>query len=270
MQFGRLLATSRQRPDPRRRHMLALPLAAVLAWMPTGAWHPIGAAVRPAQRMMVINMKADEQTENMKADEQAEERRPPSAYQALTDIQVSNIHDVADALFDILDRNGDDVITKDELAAHLLLARYTEDAVERLFAMMDVNSDGAVSRVELREAFVRYPPLRNAPAMGSLQKEKRHPLHAEADAMFSALDVDDNGLLSLSELTMHLAGVEGPQYSEIALGRIFNTFDTNGDGSISRSEFRGAYVRYRAMRLAMWSGSWNADVLLARDSHEVL
>ena len=67
------------------------------------------------------------------------------------------------------------------MAAHLLLAHYTEEAIEQMFDLLDVDSDGELSQVELREAFIRYPPLRNAPAMGLLSKQKRNELRVEAD-----------------------------------------------------------------------------------------
>merc|ERR1711990_117879 len=101
---------------------------------------------------------------------------------------------------------------------------YTEEAISKIFTLVDVSpKDDTVSREELREAFVRYPPLRNAPAMGSLSKSERNPLHAEADAMFTALDLDGNGLLSLEELQQHFSFAEGPSYSANAVANIFST-----------------------------------------------
>ena len=188
-----------------------------------------------------------------------EDRRPPVELLALnvnslSEEQVANIHEVADMLFNLVDRNGDEVISKEELGAHLLLARYSEEAIEALFKLMDVNSDGEVSRAELRDAYVKHPSLRGAPAMGSLSKSKRAAVFDEADEQFTALDLDGNGRLSLSELQTHFAGREGPSYSADAVAKIFKTLGGGGDGSVeevTRSEFRGAYVRYRAMRLAI-------------------
>jgi len=184
---------------------------------------------------------------------------------SLTDEQIESIHDVADTLFNVLDRNGDEAISKEELAAHLLLARYSEEAIQAIFDLLDVNQDGQVSRNELRQAFVRHPSLRGAPAMGSLPKSKRASVHEEADATFTALDQDGNGLLSLQELQEYLGGREGPSYSADAVAKIFHRLGRGrwrrlgalGDGGadefreVTRSEFRGAYVRYRAMRIAL-------------------
>ena len=158
---------------------------------------------------------------------------------------------MADTLFNILDRNGDEEINQEELGCHLLLARFSEEQISGLFDLLDVNKDGSVSRVELREAFVRYPVLRGAPAIGALPKSQRVAVFAEADAIFSNLDRDGNDRLSLDELETHFAGVEGPAYSAAAIQKIFSALDANGDGEITRSEFRGGFVRYRAMRLAL-------------------
>lgn len=201
--------------------------------------------------------------------------------------QMEDLNNAANALFNVLDRNGDEAISREELGSHLLLARFTEDHVEKIFGMFDVNSDGEISRSELRAAFERYPPIRSAPAMGILPSKQRNALHAEADATFNELDINGHasprptrawpcdsrrarargarlphrrrvsrsragdGLLELDELDLHLALKDGPEYSEAAVENIFRTLDTNGDGRVSPGEFREGYVRYRAMRLAL-------------------
>lgn len=188
----------------------------------------------------------------MESAEAPEERRPPSVYQLMSEDEVASVHDVADALFNIVDRNGDEEISQEDLGSHLLLASYAEENIEALFDLIDVNSDGSVSRTELREAFVRYPPLREAPAMGTLAADDgRTAVHEEADDTFSSLDLDGNGLLSLPELEAHLMGVEGPTYSATAVANIFRTLASEGEDEITRSQFRGGYVRYRAMRIAL-------------------
>ena len=152
-----------------------------------------------------------------------------------------------------MDRNGNEIVSKEELAAHLLLARYTEDSIEALFDLIDVNGDGKLTRDELRDAFVRHPSLRSAPAMGTLSKQKRSAVFEEADETFTAIDINQNGTLSIDELKAYFAGREGPSYSEAAVAQIFVTLTTNGSihEEITRSEFRGSFVRYRAMRLAL-------------------
>lgn len=177
--------------------------------------------------------------------------RPSSVYSMLSDLQISQIHRPADALFSVVDRDGDGMVSKEELAAHLLAARYSEENIEELFGMIDANSDGSISNTELREVFVRYPPIRSAPAMGSLPKQKRAVVVEEADATFASIDTNGDGLLSLQELQEHLEGVEGPTYSASAVEKIFRTLDVNDDEQVTKAEFRNGYVRYRAMRLTL-------------------
>ena len=59
----------------------------------------------------------------------ATERKPPVELLALsmkgmTKKELESIYSVSDMLFNVVDRNGNEVISKEELAAHLLLARY--------------------------------------------------------------------------------------------------------------------------------------------------
>ena len=231
------------------------PLLLVTAGYVT-AWSPVGAVLRTAgaahsrQRVGLTTMGDGAYAALGGLGNEQPPRRQPSVYQLLSEEQIDNVHSVADALFNVIDRNGDEAINKEELGCHLLLARYSEAQIEGLFDLLDVNNDGSVSRVELREAFVRYPPLRSAPAMGSLSKSARSAVHAEADATFTSLDIDGDGRLSLAELMTHFAGVDGPTYSAEAVEKIFRDLDKNGDGEISASEFRGGFVRYRAYRLA--------------------
>lgn len=197
--------------------------------------------------------------EDARTDEELPPRRQSSVYQLLSEEEITSIHVDADTLFNVVDRNGDGAISKEELGAHLLLARYTEESIESLFDLIDVDRDGEVTRSELREAFVRYPTLRDAPAMGSLGKSERAAVHDEADETFSGLDLNGDGELSLSDLQAHFAKVEGPTYSDGAVETIFMSLDTDSNGTVSRSEFREGYVSYRAMRLALGKDAAEAD-----------
>ena len=64
--------------------------------------------------------------------------------------QSEAAQNLADMLFDVLDRNGDGEVSKEELAAHMLLARYEEDSVDALFDLIDADGNGMMSRNELR------------------------------------------------------------------------------------------------------------------------
>ena len=136
------------------------------------------------QRSLASRMKLSEEERKVSPVE-----RLALNVKGLSEEERKKIHEVSDTLFNVVDRNGDEAIEKEELASHLLLARYSEDAVEALFDLIDLNSDGTVSREELRDAFVKHPSLRGSPAMGVLSKSKRAAVHEEADDTFTALDV---------------------------------------------------------------------------------
>jgi len=68
----------------------------------------------------------------------------------------------ADAMFDLVDANGDGEIKRDELRAHLLKVDYTEEAADAVFDSLKVNDGGAITREELREGFLKYAMLRQA------------------------------------------------------------------------------------------------------------
>ena len=98
--------------------------------------------------------------------------------------------------------------------------------------------------------------------MGTLQKSKRAAVHDEADALFTKLDIDQSGTLSIQELSTHLMAMEDESrpeswYSEKAIKNIWSTLDADGNGELTRSEFRGGYVRFRAMRLALYDSPLN-------------
>eukprot|EP00966_Prymnesium_polylepis_P164712 3807811-Prymnesium_polylepis.1 len=130
--------------------LLLASLAPARAWLPVSS-PPHECTHRPpsSRRTAVHQMCTSEDS--------PPERRPPVellalSVSSLTDEQIESIHDVADTLFNVLDRNGDEAISKEELAAHLLLARYSEEAIQAIFDLLDVNQDGQVSRNELRQA----------------------------------------------------------------------------------------------------------------------
>ena len=76
---------------------------------------------------------------------------------------VDEIEADADAVFDEMDVDSDGVVSREELRAQLRRsAEFSDAAVDRIFAALDANDDGVVSRDELRAAFVRCSALRAA------------------------------------------------------------------------------------------------------------
>jgi len=158
----------------------------------------------------------------------------------------------ADAVFAVIDSNGDGNISEEELIKHLTTAGYAEAAVSKIFEKLDTNKDGELSLEELRAGFLLYSPLRSAPGMGSYNSQFVTEIHADADNLFNAVDIDGNGSISETELRVHLRSFSG--YSDPAITKIFEMLDVDASGEISRGELQDAFVKYSALRQAIGEG----------------
>ena len=178
--------------------------------------------------------------------------------------QSEAAQNLADMLFDVLDRNGDGEVSKEELAAHMLLARYEEDSVDALFDLIDADGNGMMSREELPS-----PPV--APSLRSIPNDGPEQEQAGGRPRRGGQDVRGDrprrpGRLSLEELQAHLAGSEGPSYSQEAVEKIFRGLATKGEVTGQRVPWR--HVRYRAFRLA-FGLNWVSIVNAGAKGHGV-
>ena len=171
------------------------------------------------------------------------------------DQSVEEIHAEADAVFALVDQDGDGAISYAELQAHLLGCGYAQEAVDAIWYTLDADTDGSVLCDELRAGFVRYAGIRGMKGMGN-----HRPGFVGAitvDAVFDAIDADGAGAgISNDELRWHL---RGKGYGDETIDRFFETLDVNfdhgedvradadaifdkidadGDGTISNDELR--------------------------------
>ncbi len=167
--------------------------------------------------------------------------------------EVAAIHADADAIFSVVDMNGDDVITFDELTAHLLDCGYSEDAVGAIFAALDEDLSGTLSRDELRAGLVRHGSLRDARGLGGDYYRSPADVRDDADAVFATIDVDGDGSITNAELREHL---RERGYADAAVDKIFATLDVNFDGGLSQEELRAAFARYVRATAALLSAAW--------------
>mmetsp|Transcript_151871 Transcript_151871/g.268171 ORF Transcript_151871/g.268171 Transcript_151871/m.268171 type:complete len:281 (-) Transcript_151871:265-1107(-) len=88
---------------------------------------------------------------------------------------IDRINKETDTMFNLVDANGDGVISAEELRSHLVADGYTDYAADAVFQSLDSNNDKEISREELREGFLKYAIVREAVAqvVKSLVKQKR-------------------------------------------------------------------------------------------------
>ena len=88
----------------------------------------------------------------------------PTAYEGLSDTQIQNIHEMSDALFNIVDRNGDESISKEELGELMetLGIDATPEEIDLMIAEIDEDNNGVIDFDEFvavmsRKVSATYP-----------------------------------------------------------------------------------------------------------------
>mmetsp|Transcript_15769 Transcript_15769/g.32591 ORF Transcript_15769/g.32591 Transcript_15769/m.32591 type:complete len:282 (-) Transcript_15769:119-964(-) len=194
--------------------------------------------------------------------------------------------DEVDSIFDCVDKNGDGEITLEELKEHLVDEMgYTKEYTEYLYESIDTDSNGSISREELRFAFYNFEALSMYMTFGlggadvtkrsSFEKlalaestgEDRSKLLLDdlAGLIFDMIDTDSSGEISKDELRDHFALVTEKlatnakdkatkAQAEEYVQTMFDTLDTNDDGNICREEIRAAFEKYDFKLLARTFG----------------
>ena len=188
-----------------------------------------------------------------------------------------NNNGMADCIFDTIDTDEDGSVSNAELQEYLeemVGVVYSPESIRLLFATLDQNADGRISREEMRFAFSNYDILALYDAFGVTSKGKDvksdkvykkainkirsdaniDPLASPAmlnilaDLMFDKIDTDGSGEIDLKELKEH--------YNESDVGisesakSILTALDVNSDGKISREEMRAGFNQFNPKSLS--------------------
>jgi Ca2+-binding EF-hand superfamily protein len=126
-------------------------------------------------------------------------------------------------------------------------------SIDLLFKAMDGNGDGHISRDEWRAGFHHYSQsvlqakegVAYTRAVGQQQQaaaqaasQPASSAHSEADALFTAIDTDKSNTIEDYELLLHMLELGADQSS---IDSLFKAIDVNGDGHISRDEWRQGF-----------------------------
>lgn len=136
--------------------------------------------------------------------------------------KYSNLNDVKKA-FAIIDKNGDGMISKEEMEEG---DTFNLQEIQALFTLGDSNNDG---EIDLEEFIgVLYPMV--AQALLKFTKDVQNV--EDARFLFHQLDKDGDGLLSQEELRK-----SGTKFSSKEIEALYAVGDINNDGEIDINEF---------------------------------
>eukprot|EP00586_Coscinodiscus_wailesii_P017769 CAMPEP_0172505870 /NCGR_PEP_ID=MMETSP1066-20121228/189513_1 /TAXON_ID=671091 /ORGANISM="Coscinodiscus wailesii, Strain CCMP2513" /LENGTH=277 /DNA_ID=CAMNT_0013282627 /DNA_START=68 /DNA_END=901 /DNA_ORIENTATION=- len=193
-----------------------------------------------------------------------------SDFEAELDI---NLLKEVDAIFDSIDTDNDGIISSDELRSHLMdTMGYSIESAGYLFAALDRDINGNISRTEMMTAFSKYETVALYMTLGlggseltdgafsdrvkdicrryemSADPESRNKLVLDdlADLVFDIIDDDKSGEIDSKELRDHFeqAAKKGCEDPGKSVQSIFDVLDLNLDGVISREEMREGFKKY--------------------------
>mmetsp|Transcript_6674 Transcript_6674/g.10943 ORF Transcript_6674/g.10943 Transcript_6674/m.10943 type:complete len:629 (-) Transcript_6674:29-1915(-) len=143
-----------------------------------------------------------------------------------SDLPPAEFQEIA-GVFDLYDRDGSGEIELSELGDVMSSLGFTlsESEREKMFATLDVDNDGSVSREEFLDWYAN-----------STGGNKERNMRQMAQELFTVFDKDGSGSIDISELIQCLQGLNhGLTYEEIV--QLAKELDENGDGEISMKEF---------------------------------
>ena len=177
----------------------------------------------------------------------------------LNDADAEYIALEADLIFATIDADGNGAISRAELGTHLADRGHSVESIDRMFASLDSNSDGAISRQELRDGFGRFESSNLRLALGLASSSPHSRPAKRLDSGRTVLSdelfdaVDANGDNMLDVGELH-DHLKGTGYSQRTIRGIFDALDINADGRISREELRLSFSQYTYSALRLALG----------------
>jgi hypothetical protein len=148
-------------------------------------------------------------------------------------------------LFQKADANGDNTLSQDELVNALSGAEGstgTSESVADLFDSIDSDGDGTLSQNEFN-SFAQMFSSDSGQALLAAQEEAslKEEESTQQSSLFETLDTDSDGSVSESEFTAALQSSAAEEdMSEDDITKLFASIDTDGDSTISAQELQNA------------------------------
>ncbi|OGU17925.1 MAG: hypothetical protein A2076_13765 [Geobacteraceae bacterium GWC2_53_11] len=152
---------------------------------------------------------------------------------------AASLKQMQEKMFKAVDSNGDNKIDKSEMSAFQKAqqadGKQGGPSVDEMFANMDSDSDGAISRLESDAALAKMSQQMQSqppPPPSASDGTDSNSSSGLKDNVFKNGDQNGDGSISKDELSKLLSNSQ----SDTTADDIMSALDTNKDGSISKSE----------------------------------
>ncbi|MFH8407142.1 EF-hand domain-containing protein [Streptomyces sp. NPDC018019] len=129
----------------------------------------------------------------------------------------------------------------------------TDSPQHRIFAMLDVDGDGAITHAEYLSRVDRVA--------SAMARDAHHPVvttaRAAHEAVFADMDADHDGRVTFEEYRTWVGHDTFERSCRPALGSLFDIADADADGRLNRDEF---------VRMRTAAGNAGADAATAFDA----
>lgn len=162
------------------------------------------------------------------------------------EINQTRMQQMRQAMFSKLDEDGDGTISSSELSSATKSSSSSSGqslSASKILSALDADQDGSISSSEFSTGMDSFDSAMQALAQSSGAKGMRPPPPppdgASAEDMFSKMDSDGDGSVSKSEFE-----AASPDGNTSRADKIFSTIDTDQDGTISASENEAAMAKF--------------------------